>query len=128
MCISGAYISKSNQSCTGKPSAHYIYVKTKILVDFHIYISVPLIYQKVNSYQTYAWRFYKNSAVSGKNCTKIPFVSGWSRTGLRSIYQFWGHLTWAPIFKKGGKRKTKVLHKIKKCHLQLFLAKGHIES
>ena len=38
----GAHISKSKQYYTEKPSAYYFYVKTKVLIDFHIYISVPL--------------------------------------------------------------------------------------
>lgn len=36
--------------------------------------NTTLIYQKFKNYQTYACRFDKNSAVSGKNCTKTQFV------------------------------------------------------
>ena len=41
--ISSAYISKTKHCNNGKPSAYCFYVKTKMLVDFHIYISVPLM-------------------------------------------------------------------------------------
>ena len=50
----------------------------------------------------------------------VQFTRGWSRADLRLEYQFWGHLIWAPKFKKGRKRKTfeeekvNVLHKNKK--------------
>ena len=40
--ISGVYISKSKQYYNAKPSTYYFYVNTKILIDFHICISVPL--------------------------------------------------------------------------------------
>ena len=36
------YISESKQYYIAKPSAYYFYVKTKVLTDFHICISVPL--------------------------------------------------------------------------------------
>ena len=36
------YISKYKKCHNGKPSAYCFYVKTKMLVDFHICISVPL--------------------------------------------------------------------------------------
>ena len=36
--------------------------------------NTTLIYQTFKNYQTYACRFDKNSAVSGKNCTKTQFV------------------------------------------------------
>ena len=36
------YISKSKRSHNAKPAAYYFYVKTKISVEFHISISLPL--------------------------------------------------------------------------------------
>ena len=36
-------MSKSKRCYSAKPSACYFYVKTNILVDFHICISVPLM-------------------------------------------------------------------------------------
>ena len=39
----GSYISKCKQCQNEKPSAYYFNVKTKISLDFHICISVPLI-------------------------------------------------------------------------------------
>ena len=39
----GAYISKSKRCQNGKPSAYYFHIKTKISLDFHICISVPLM-------------------------------------------------------------------------------------
>ena len=38
----GAYISKSKRCYNAKPSAYYFYMKTKISLDFHICIGVPL--------------------------------------------------------------------------------------
>ena len=38
----GAYISKSKRCCNAKPSAYYFYMKTKMLLNFYICISVPL--------------------------------------------------------------------------------------
>ena len=40
--ISGAYTSKSKRCYYVKPSDYFFYVKTKITVEFHICISVPL--------------------------------------------------------------------------------------
>ena len=40
--ISDAYMSKSQRCYNAKRSPYYFYVKTKISVDFHICISVPL--------------------------------------------------------------------------------------
>ena len=40
--ISGEYISKIKKWCNVKPSAHHFYVKTKILVNLYICISVSL--------------------------------------------------------------------------------------
>ena len=40
--IPGACISKRKQCYNAKPSEYYFYLKTKILVDFHICINVPL--------------------------------------------------------------------------------------
>ena len=40
--ISGVYISKNKQCHNVKPTTYHFYVKTKILVDFHICISVTL--------------------------------------------------------------------------------------
>ena len=42
--ISGVRNSKSNCYYNAKPSAYYFHVKTKISVDFHICISVPLMW------------------------------------------------------------------------------------
>ena len=39
--ISGTRISNSHRCYHAKPSAYYFHVKTKISVDFQIYISVP---------------------------------------------------------------------------------------
>ena len=44
--ISGTFISKSKRCYNGKPSTYYFYVKTKVPVDFHICISVPLTFVK----------------------------------------------------------------------------------
>ena len=38
------YISKSKRSYNTKPSVYYFYVKTKISLEFYIYISVPLTF------------------------------------------------------------------------------------
>ena len=38
-------------------------------------------------------------------------LRGSSRTDLRLVYQFCGHLIWAPKFKKVRKKKTNFLHK-----------------
>ena len=40
--ILGEDILKSKLSCNAKPSIYYFYVMTKILLDFHIRVSVPL--------------------------------------------------------------------------------------
>ena len=40
--FSGAFILKSKQYYNAKPLAYCFYVKTKILIDFDICISVPL--------------------------------------------------------------------------------------
>ena len=40
--IGCVYLKKNKQYDNAKPSAHYFYVKTNILADFHIYISAPL--------------------------------------------------------------------------------------
>ena len=53
---------------------------------------------------------------------------GWSRANLRLLYQFWGHLIWAPKFKKGRKRKTNTLHKNKKLLAVTLSSKFNIES
>ena len=42
------YVSKSKQCYNAKPLAYYFYVKTKLLVDFHICIGVPLSYYQFN--------------------------------------------------------------------------------
>ena len=42
---------------------------------------------------------------------------------LKLVYQFCEHLSWASKFKKGGKRKTNVLHKNKKL-LSVTLSKN----
>ena len=48
--ISGAHNSKSKCYFNAKPSAYYFYVKTKISVDFQIFISVlQLIYRNSGS-------------------------------------------------------------------------------
>ena len=53
---------------------------------------------------------------------------GWSRTDLRSVYGFWGHLIWASRLKKGIKRKTNVLHGNKKLLSVTLFSKLIIES
>ena len=40
--ILGEDILKNKLSCNAKPSIYYFYVMTKILLDFHIRVSVPL--------------------------------------------------------------------------------------
>ena len=44
-------MSESKLCYNVKPSAHYFYVKTKILEDFHICISVPLTNEPIFSYR-----------------------------------------------------------------------------
>ena len=51
-----------------------------------------------------------------------------SRVDLRSVWQFLGHLIWAPKFSKGRKRKTTLLHKNKELSSATILSKPNIES
>ena len=52
---------------------------------------------------------------------------GLSRADL-SLYRFLGDLIWAPKFKKGRKRKTNVLDKIKKLPFVTLFPKLNVES
>ena len=45
----GAYISKSKRCCNAKPSAYSFYMKTKMLLNFYICISVPLKVSRVKN-------------------------------------------------------------------------------
>ena len=72
---------------------------------------------------------FKNTYVfGGNNDFKLSIVNGWSRADLKSAYQFWGHLIWAPKFKKVRKRKTNFFHKNKKLPYVTFFSKLNIES
>ena len=44
--ISGAHISESKRCYNVIPSVHYFYVKTNMLADFQIWISVPLSFSE----------------------------------------------------------------------------------
>ena len=51
--VSGAYVSNNKHCYDAKPSATYFGVKTKILIDIHICISVPVIL--VNLFRSWLW-------------------------------------------------------------------------
>ena len=54
------YISKSKRCYNAKPSAYYFYMRKKITLNFHIYISVPLKFsyrQSIESSETLFMNF-----------------------------------------------------------------------
>ena len=65
-------------------------------------------------------------------CTSVDLAlyhsRGWSRADLRLVYQFWGHLIWAPKFNKVRKKKTNFLHKNEKLPCATLFSKLNIES
>ena len=69
----GAYISKIKQCFNAKPLACHFYMKSKILVDFHIFISVPLSFVLV-----------KHQTKASKQGVRIRFFSGASIEDLFS--------------------------------------------
>ena len=62
-----------------------------------------------------------------KLCEIVPFRR-WSRADWWLVYRFWGHLIWAPEFKKRRKRITNVLRKNKKLPSVTLFSKMNIES
>ena len=52
----GACISQSKQFYNAKPSAYYFYMRTKILLNFGICVSVPLSSPKLSYYQQWKQR------------------------------------------------------------------------
>ena len=57
--ILGEDILKSKLSCNAKPSIYYFYVMTKILLDFHIRVSVPLksSHDQIHNHLIYTWEY-----------------------------------------------------------------------
>ena len=57
--ILGEDILKNKLSCNAKPSIYYFYVMTKILLDFHIRVSVPLksSHDQINNHLIYTCEY-----------------------------------------------------------------------
>ena len=70
--IWGVYIWKIKQHYNAKPSAYHFYVKTKILLDFHICINVPLSKYLTFFYLTYLFNWskehYLKCAIKERRC------------------------------------------------------------